>query len=264
MSIENESDEYLIETPGNNSHSKKPKNNISNLIIKEGNKLNSDIYIKKQFKSMILDQIVKNLSTIEKGFLNLTEYGTDDKSIKKKIGRMLLKPKYKKNSSFFKKFKTMFNKKLYKFLKDKKTQTEQPNKSSPFMFVLCSSATRCIEIQKELKKLKLIRTKKLMWAYAFAKHKSLKEQIQFFKYDCIKNTSMNLIFATPHRLIQLIASDCFDLSQLRYVVIDYFHRDVKLKRFFDIIDIKNDFLKLFFDHLLLYNKEKINIKFLLA
>jgi hypothetical protein len=240
------------------------KMNITNLIKNEGKKLNSDKYIQKQFKFIILNYINKNLSFIERSNLNLTEYGKDDKSIKKKIGRMLLKPQYRKSLPFFTKFKILFNKKIRKFIKNKETQSNQQNKSTPFIIILSSSAMRCIQIQKKLSKLKLIQSKKLRWAYAFAKHKSLKEQINFFRNDNKSNPAINLIFATPHRLIQLIKADSIDLDKLKYIVIDFLFRDTKLKRFFDILDIKNQFLKLFFDVFLLYNKDKIKIKFFLA
>jgi hypothetical protein len=240
------------------------KNNISNTIKKEGNKLNSNNYIKKQFKCLILDYINSNLSSIEKDYLNLTKYGNDDKSIKKKITKMLLKRKYKIGSSFNKKFKSLLKNKIYQYLQNKHYRSNQSNRSAPFIIILCSSAMRCIHIQKKLNSSKFIKSKKLRWAYAFGKHKNLKEQISYFKNDNNDLSSIDLIFATPKRLIQLIKADCFDLDQLKYIVIDYIYRDAKLKRFFDINDIRKEFLKLFFDFLLLYNKDKINIKFLLA
>ena len=75
-----------------------------------------------------------------------------------------------------------------------------------------------------------------------------------------------MVFATPHRFMQLIQNEPrgFDLEQLKYVFLDYSHKDVKQKSFFDKPEIKTDFLKLFFDHLLKFNKNEINLKFYLA
>ena len=53
------------------------------------------------------------------------------------------------------------------------------------------------------------------------------------------------------------------LNSLKYVLIDYEHRDCKQKRIVDIPEVKNDLLNLLFGRLLPLNKEKIKLKFCL-
>ena len=121
---------------------------------------------------------------------------------------------------------------------------------------------KCIEIQKKLdSKISLIKSKKLKWFHAFAKHKKLNEQIEQLKH--IKSP-VHLVYATPQRLSQLIEANALKLSLLKYVVIDYTSRDCKLKRFIDMPDLRDEFFKLTHKYLFPLNKEKIKFKFYLA
>lgn len=259
-----------------NSNKKKKKMNITELISREGSKLNSWLYIKNEFKKALLKYINDNLSSVEKNDLNLTMHGNDASSIEKRLNKMLLKlskkNNKKRNLSFAKKFKLKFNKKL-QLLKQKEKNNKQDNKQpSPSIIILCSSAIRCIQVEKLLgDKIDLIKSKKIRWMHAFAKHKNLQKQIEFIKSTShlahqspIHESPIQLIYATPKRLLDLIKADCFNLNYLKHVVIDYTFRDCKLKRFFDMPDIKNDFFHLFFEIFMKYNKDKIQIKFFLS
>jgi len=97
--------------------------------------------------------------------------------------------------------------------------------------------------------------------HAFAKHKKLQEQIDFIKNS---KTPIHLVYATPQRLAQLVEADALKLNLLKYVCIDYTARDCKLKRFVDIPDLKEEFLKFINKFLFKLNKEKIKFKFYLA
>ena len=97
--------------------------------------------------------------------------------------------------------------------------------------------------------------------HAFAKHKKLKEQIEFVQKS--KNP-IHLVYATPQRLAQLVEAKALKLEQLKYVVIDYTWRDIKQKRFLDMPDIKEEFFKFCFNTLLKLNKDKTQVKFYLA
>lgn len=97
--------------------------------------------------------------------------------------------------------------------------------------------------------------------HAFAKHKKLKEQVEFVQKS--KNP-IHLVYATPQRLAQLVEAKALKLDLLKYVVIDYTWRDVKQKRFVDMPAIKEEFFKFCFNTLLKLNKDKIQVKFYLA
>jgi protein CMS1 len=234
---------------------KKKKKTITEIMKTEKEKFNDPKYIKSEFVRVTKKYANDNLSTIEKIELNLQNTSNDDSEIEKKLNKMLLTSKG--SFSLVKKFRLKLNKKLNKLLKKslKLKQKSKTQKPSPFVIILCSSALRCLKVQRMLSaKNDLIKSKKLIWMQAFAKHKKLKNQIELIK-NC-KNQP-HLIFATPQRLMHLINADCFDLGQLKYVLVDYTYRDCKLKRFFDIPEIKNDFLKLFFEHFLKQSQNKI-------
>lgn len=220
---------------------KRKKKNITEILELKKDEFNDPNYSRNEFKKMLTNHIEKNLSTVEKQSLNL-----NDDSIEK----IILKTN-KLYKSIGKAVKAKLSKK-FDILNGKK-QT----KNNPYCLVLCSSAQRCIQVQKELN---LITINKIRWMYAFAKHKKLPEQVDFLNKNIV-----NLIYGTPSRITQLIeTNEALKLNRLRYVIIDYNHRDCKLKRFIDINEIKQDFLKLFFEHIQPCNKEKVKIKFLIV
>ena len=169
-----------------------------------------------------------------------------------------MKSKSAANLPFEEQFNMKFNQKIGAFLKTESKSVTQ----APFIIVLCSSAIRCIEIQKRLDTHnEFVKNKKLRWMHAFAKHKKLQEQVDFLG-KC--KTSTHLIYATPQRLAQLVEAGALRLHQLEFVVVDYWHRDVKQKRFIDMAEIREDFLKLCFGSLLQLNKDKLQLRFYLA
>lgn len=163
------------------------------------------------------------------------------------------------NQPFEEQFNSKFNQKIGTFLK---TDASRTVKQAPFILILCSSAIRCIEVQKKLDTTnEFIKGKKFRWTHAFAKHKKLKEQI-----DSLNKSKhpTHLVYATPARLAQLVEADALKLDQLEFVVVDYWHRDVKQKRLFDMLEIREDFLKFCFNKLLKLNKNRQQVQFYLA
>ena len=230
---------------------KKKKLNITEILKLKSAEINKPNYAIDEFKTCLMKYITENLSSVEKNEYNLS------KNVDKRLGKMLLKRKKTHNLPVEVQFKKKFNKKLSQLLEEKCSA-----KQKPFMIVLCSSAVRCIELQKLIdKKCDLTRSGKLRWIYAFAKHKKLNEQVELIKK--LKH-DLNLVYATPQRLAQLMQADAIKLEGLKYVMIDYMHRDVKQKRFLDTPEIKMDFLKLFFDWFIKLNKNEINVQFYLA
>ncbi|RNA37002.1 CMSS1 isoform X1 [Brachionus plicatilis] len=225
--------ETFANTETKSIKSKTKKKNITEILKLKQNEFDRPSFANKEFKSMLLKYIKTNLSSVEKMDFNLTrDTDSSDAAINSQLNKMLIKrkPKLTKMASFWEHFNKKFNTKLKIHLK-KPSQSKQ--KHSPFLIILCSSAIRCIEIQRELdSQNKLVKEKKLTWFHAFAKHKKLHEQVEFLTGSKSKQKNIDIVYATPQRLFQLIESDCFDLEKyLKYVVIDYTHRDVKLKRF---------------------------------
>lgn len=190
----------------------------------------------------------------------MDEQDSSSKRVLARLNKMILKRKASLSKLEVQEhFNKKFNSKIKKYLVNKKSQ--QQGKHAPFAFVLCSSAMRCIELQRLFDaNNKYLKEKKLNWFHAFAKHKKLNEQIEYLNKKQSKQT-IDLVYATPQRLTQLIEAKCFDLSQLKYVLVDYTHRDCKLKRFVDMNEIKSEFFVLLFKHLIYLNKQSENIHF---
>ncbi len=259
------------------------KKNITEILKLKKDELERPTYAINEFKKFLIKFINVNLSSVEKNELNLSEVsrfmnsqirfgsyflnkhnsrikvsltGEEVESVDAKLDKIILKRNKISHLSFDEQFNEKFNGKLEVFLQ------KPPVKQSPFLIVLCSSAMRCIEVQSKLDTSnELIKSKKLRWMHAFAKHKKLPQQI-----DQIKKlkTPINVVYATPQRLAQLVEAEALLLDQLKYVVIDYTHRDVKQKRFMDMPEIKEEFLKFCFGCLLKLNKDKCQVKFYLA
>ena len=257
-------DKKLTESDPKKSKVKKKKN-ITEILKLKQNELKKASLANKELKSILIKYIKTNLSSIEKMDLNFIKEGDrSDLAMNSVLNQMLIKRKQKlvQLESFWKHFNKKFNTKLKEHLKN---SSQFSQKHSPFMIILCSSAIRCIQLQRELESHnKLIKNKKLTWFHAFAKHKKLNDQVAFLNGIKSKQRNIDIIYATPQRLFQLIELDCFDLEKyFKYIIIDYSHRDVKLKRFVDQNDIKNEFLNLTFKKLIQLNKNKIKFKFYL-
>jgi hypothetical protein len=253
--------------PQESQSKKKKKNkrlNISELLKLRGDQFDQNDFQTNEFKSQMVTHLNKHLSSVEKNELNLSNEVLDER-----LAKMIMKParKLNKNSEKVKKvlvsklFQKKLGKKCESYLNSAKAAMQ--GQQAPFVIVLCSSAVRCIEVQRELDShVDLLKQRQLLWMHAFAKHKKLDEQIAYIKTQ--RKQSTHLVYATPKRLEQLIDAECFDLKHLKYVLVDYTHRDVKLKRLFDLHEIRADFMNLCFKHLLRLNKEKVKFKFLLA
>jgi hypothetical protein len=230
---------------------KQKKKTITEILEIHKDEINKPSYARNELIRILDAHIDKNLSIVEKNDLNLSQ------DSHKYLNKIILKRKFIK-LSLCKQFERKFDKKIEKYLKlAKKVKNGQP-----FAIVLCSSAQRCIDFQKLIDN---YTNKRIRWMYAFAKHKKLAEQI-----DYLKKNRVNIVFATPNRLLQLL-EECEDKANffkfLKYLIIDYTHRDCKLKRFIDINEIKSEFIKFFFNFIQPVNcksKSKAKIKLYLV
>ncbi|KAL8611452.1 hypothetical protein ACOMHN_014507 [Nucella lapillus] len=111
---------------------------------------------------------------------------------------------------------------------------------SPLMLVLCSSAIRAVQLNRELKSFlgKDCKTAKL-----FAKHMKLGEQKTF-----LEKKVCHASIGTPNRVQALLESGSLKLKQTHAVVLDWNWRDIKLKRMADIPDVRRDLTKLLKEH----------------
>ncbi|KAL4656921.1 protein CMSS1 isoform X1 [Arapaima gigas] len=116
-----------------------------------------------------------------------------------------------------------------------KMQKNHTVKKSVILLIVCSSALRTIELIKQLTTFKgEARVLKL-----FAKHIKVKEQVRL-----LEKGVTHIGVGTPGRIKALIEEDGLTLQALRYLVLDWNWRDQKLRRMFDILEVKRDLLKL--------------------
>jgi hypothetical protein len=228
-----------------NSQSVKKRNkkkNITDILKIKQDELNKSAYCKTELKAYLNDYIDKNLSIIEKN-----EFDLDSDALSKLIRSLDSNSKTKRGNN---KLASLFNDKFkpkFENYKAKMVDRKGSKFNKPYMIVLCSSAQRCIELQKDLNS---FTANNIRWFYSFAKHKKLNEQVNY-----LNSNEINLIYATPSRLIQLLEAKCIKLNLLKALVIDYKHRDVKLKRFFDLNEIKKEFFNLYFNFFRKYCKK---------
>ncbi|XP_052087457.1 protein CMSS1-like [Mytilus californianus] len=113
---------------------------------------------------------------------------------------------------------------------------------SPLVLVLCSSAIRAVELNRELKDFK---TESCKCAKLFAKHFKLEEQQKF-----LEKRVCHLGIGTPNRILALLKLKALHPDVIKAVVLDFNWRDVKSKRIIDIPDVKGDLLNLMKDYLI--------------
>lgn len=241
---------------------KKKKKNITEILQLKKDELSQPSYATNEFKKHVLKFMNDKLSSVEKNSVGLNEIsltGEEVETANEKLEKMIMKTGKLANQPFDEQFNTKFNQRIGSFLK---TDASKSIKQAPYILILCSSAIRCIEVQKKLDATnEFIKSKKFRWTHAFAKHKKLNEQIDFLNKS---KQPIHLVYATPARLAQLVEAEALKLDLLEFVVVDYWNRDVKQKRLFDMLEIREDFLKFCFNRLLKLNKDRQQLQFYLA
>ena len=111
--------------------------------------------------------------------------------------------------------------------------------SAPVVIVVAQSALRCIELGKCLKNSSSKST--FTFAYLFAKHKKLSEEIEHFRRG---QTRWNVVIGTPKRLDDLIQSGAMNLKRLKLIVIDWNYENVKKQRLTDLNQLKGELCSL--------------------
>jgi len=127
-----------------------------------------------------------------------------------------------------------------------------PN-GSPQMIVLCSSALRVVELNRNLKPFKgKCRTLKLITR---DKAKSQAESLA--------KSVVNFAIGTPHRIDLLLSHDNMKLNECRIIALDWSFEDVKKRRLITIPEIRKDILELFRKHFLPALKNRNDISLIL-
>jgi hypothetical protein len=144
---------------------KKPKKkNITEILELKKKELNKPSYAYNEFKNHVFKFIADNLSSVEKNDFNLNE------NLPEKLNELIIKRNKSSMLPFEEQFQNFFVKKLENYLQKENSE----KKAKPFAIVLCSSALRCIELQKKLdSSVDLFKKKKIKWMHAFAKHKKV-------------------------------------------------------------------------------------------
>ncbi|TRZ01463.1 hypothetical protein DNTS_013968 [Danionella cerebrum] len=116
-----------------------------------------------------------------------------------------------------------------------KVQKQHTESRSVVLLVVCGSALRTIDLIKQLVVFKgQAKVLKL-----FAKHIKVEEQIK-----SLSKGVTHIAVGTPARIRTLLEKEGLTVQGLRYLVLDWNHRDQKHRRMVDIPEVKDDFLKL--------------------
>ncbi|XP_033067383.1 protein CMSS1 isoform X5 [Trachypithecus francoisi] len=119
-----------------------------------------------------------------------------------------------------------------KWVKLRKNHSE---KKSVLMLIVCSSATRALELIRSMTAFrgdsKVIKL--------FAKHIKVQEQVKLLE-KCV----VHLGVGTPGRIKELVKQGGFNLNPLKFLVFDWNWRDQKLRRMMDIPEIRKEVFEL--------------------
>jgi len=115
--------------------------------------------------------------------------------------------------------------------------TKSSTKGSPLMLIITSSAVRAVDLLRHTAPFKgeHCKTSKL-----FAKHFKVEEQSKN-----LKEKVCHLAVGTPHRVIALMDNGSLRVDRLRYVVVDWSWKDVKMRGLTNMPMVKDSFVQLF-------------------
>eukprot|EP00731_Ephydatia_muelleri_P032010 Em0023g517a len=108
-------------------------------------------------------------------------------------------------------------------------------KGSPLVLVFSVSALREVEMRRELVEL----AKPHTVAKLFSKHMKVDQQSRF-----LTSHVTPIAVATPERAQKLLDMDSLNLSELKLIVLDWYWRDIKMRRFSDIPEVWSSYLQL--------------------
>jgi len=120
---------------------------------------------------------------------------------------------------------------------DMDSHTKLKIKSSPAMLIISSGGQRAADLLRETK---AFRGEQCKCTKLFAKHFKVSEQVKYLKSNIV-----HLGVGTPNRILKLIEEDGLDLSNVKYIIIDWSWRDVKTRQITTMPGVKEDLRTLF-------------------
>ncbi|XP_019856369.1 PREDICTED: protein CMSS1-like [Amphimedon queenslandica] len=103
---------------------------------------------------------------------------------------------------------------------------------SPYVIVLTSSAERASHLKRQL----LLSHKDISVIKLCAKHSKIEDQAAY-----LSSHVTHIAVGTPNRFHRLVMDDKLSMDNTRLLIVDWFWRDKKLKQFYDIPEVWNDF-----------------------
>jgi len=133
------------------------------------------------------------------------------------------------------------------------TEEELPN-GSPNIIIVCPSALRAVELNRELAPFK---GDKCRVAKLFKKEKA-KDQAEH-----LAKSVVNIAIGTPHRIDLLLAHNSLKLDECRVIALDWSHEDAKKRRLITIPELRLDVMQLFKKHFIPLLKERGDVSLFL-
>jgi len=115
-------------------------------------------------------------------------------------------------------------------------------KGSPLILVVCKSGQRAADFIRAIHELQVEGCKV---AKLFAKHLKIEDQVKF-----LQKHSTHIGVGSPNRMQCLIENGALKLDHVKYVVLDWSDRDVKLQRLMDIKEVRSDVVALMIKHII--------------
>jgi len=112
-------------------------------------------------------------------------------------------------------------------------------KGSPALLVLTSSALRAVDLLRHASSFKGDHKSVKL----FAKHFKVEEQVKLLNENVV-----HLAVGTPHRILTLIENGSLKIEELKYLIVDWSWKDVKMRRILNMPNVKEDFILLFQKH----------------
>jgi protein CMS1 len=113
---------------------------------------------------------------------------------------------------------------------------------SPVILIICSAGLRAVHFIREISDFK---TGGCKIAKLFAKHFKLQDQVKF-----LSKTVVHMAVGTPNRITQLLQSGGLHLDHVKYIVLDWSHRDLKQRRLTDMRETRTDLMELLRRHII--------------
>lgn len=118
--------------------------------------------------------------------------------------------------------------------------TKKSIRGSPAMLILTSSAVRAVDLLRHASSFKGDHKSVKL----FAKHFKVNEQVKLLNENVV-----HLAVGTPHRVSALIENGSLKIEELKYLIVDWSWKDVKMRQIYNMPNVKEEFIVLFQKHI---------------